>query len=142
CLQKESGRRYLSASDLAEDLRLFQAGEPIQARPIGRIERALKWARRKPVIAALSASVIVVTLLGAGAFTLAYLEAIHQRGEAIHQQGEAIHQRGVAEENEKAAQKALVELTAAQGKIVEERNTAREERGKAETARDEEQHAK
>src|SRR5262249_15623076 len=32
------------------------AGEPIMARPVGQVERALKWARRRPALAALSAS--------------------------------------------------------------------------------------
>jgi tRNA A-37 threonylcarbamoyl transferase component Bud32 len=61
CLQKAPGRRYASALDLAEDLRRFRAGEPIQARPVGRLERAGKWVRRKPALAAL----IAVTFLAA-----------------------------------------------------------------------------
>ena len=42
-----------SAAALAEDLRRFLAGEPIVARPVTRSERAVKWVRRRPAIAAL-----------------------------------------------------------------------------------------
>jgi WD40 repeat protein len=47
---------------LAEDLRRFQAGEPILARPVRAIERAVRWAWRRPAAAALLA-VSAVTLL-------------------------------------------------------------------------------
>ena len=39
CLRKEAGRRYATAQDLALDLRRFQAGEPVRARPVGTTER-------------------------------------------------------------------------------------------------------
>jgi WD40 repeat protein len=64
CLEKEPGKRYAGAADLGEDLRRFLAGEPILARPVTAIERAIKWARRRPAIAALSGLVALVTALG------------------------------------------------------------------------------
>jgi serine/threonine-protein kinase len=53
CLQKEPRRRYESAAALARDLHAFLAGEPIQARPSTRWERAQHWLRRRPVLALL-----------------------------------------------------------------------------------------
>jgi WD40 repeat protein len=53
CLHKNAARRYTSALDLAEDLRRFQAGETVRARPTAFVERAYKWARRRPAAAAL-----------------------------------------------------------------------------------------
>jgi formylglycine-generating enzyme required for sulfatase activity len=59
CLAKEPNRRYASASALADDLRCYLAGEPVQARPAGHLERTFKWARRRPALAGL----LGVTLL-------------------------------------------------------------------------------
>jgi hypothetical protein len=61
CLRKEPARRYANAADLAEDLRRFQAGEPILARPVGSVEKAVKWARRRPAAAALLVSLVLGT---------------------------------------------------------------------------------
>lgn len=62
CLHKEPGRRYASASELADDLRRFLAGEPIRARPVGRGERLRKWMRRRPYQAALVLLVLLAPL--------------------------------------------------------------------------------
>jgi WD40 repeat protein len=53
CLQKQPAERYESAEALAQDLERWLRGEPIAARRVGRLERAWKWARRRPTTAAL-----------------------------------------------------------------------------------------
>jgi serine/threonine protein kinase len=70
CLQKESTERYASALDLAEDLRRFQTGEPIKARPPGPLERARHWIRRHPVAAGSLAAALLA--IGAGFAGLSY----------------------------------------------------------------------
>src|SRR5207237_2299256 len=68
-IEKEPRRRYPSAEALAGDLRRFLADEPIQARRIGPLERLGRWGRRNPLVAGLSAAVVLVAALGfAGVF--------------------------------------------------------------------------
>jgi WD40 repeat protein len=75
CLEKEPHKRYTDASALAEDLRRFRVGKPVRARPVRTWERCVKWARRRPAIAALLASVVFVTALGFGLVTWQWLRA-------------------------------------------------------------------
>ncbi len=63
CLEKERGHRYASALALAEDLRRFQAGEPILGRRPGLLRQGVSWCRRNPALAA--ASGLALTALGA-----------------------------------------------------------------------------
>jgi eukaryotic-like serine/threonine-protein kinase len=69
CLEKDAKRRYASADALADELDRWLRNEPIAARPITNGERAAKWVRRKPAVAALTAATAVAVLLGiAGIF--------------------------------------------------------------------------
>ncbi len=66
CLAKEPRRRYATAADLADDLRRFLDGDSIHARPAGRAERAVKWARRHPALTVLlaAAGILLLGLVG------------------------------------------------------------------------------
>jgi formylglycine-generating enzyme required for sulfatase activity len=78
CLSKEPARRYASAEDLADDLRRFQAGEPIRARPVGAVERTWKWAKRRPALAAL----VAVTLLALVSLAVLFAVALDREQKA------------------------------------------------------------
>lgn len=64
CLQRDPDRRYASANELAADLELYRTGQPIHARPIGRMERGWRWVRREPSNAALVFSAILLACMG------------------------------------------------------------------------------
>jgi len=68
CLEKKPVRCYASCQALAEDLRRFLAGEEIVARPLGLVERTVRWARRRPAAAALwgVSGLAVLILVGGG----------------------------------------------------------------------------
>jgi WD40 repeat protein len=90
-LRKEPDNRYASAAELAEELRRFQAGEPVVARRVSRAERAWKWARRHPVAAAAWGLLLLALLLGAGGGRAFWLsrDAAAARDEAVEERKQA-----------------------------------------------------
>lgn len=82
CLDKEPRRRYASASDLADDLGRFLAGEPIRARPTPFWERGLKWTRRRPTAAVLVALGVAI-IVGLGLSGLRYEQNLRQQSRAM-----------------------------------------------------------
>jgi WD40 repeat protein/tRNA A-37 threonylcarbamoyl transferase component Bud32 len=109
CLHKEPDKRYSSAPALAEDLRRWQAGEPIAARPVGPAERAVKWVRRNPVVTALLAALAVAIAGGFGAFYVKYLDEREQARIARQQTTLAEGKTAEALQETAAKQQALTE---------------------------------
>jgi serine/threonine protein kinase len=93
CLQKEPGRRHPSAEALAEDLRRFQADEPIHARAISRWERALKWVRRRPATTGMAGLLLLSVVL-----VSAWLGTAWQLRRTEEQRDLAVQSRRIADE--------------------------------------------
>ena len=72
CLHKSPKQRYGSAAELSDDLGRFLRGEPVRARPVGRLEQAWRWCLRNKAVAsfmvlfflALVAGTTVSTIFG------------------------------------------------------------------------------
>jgi serine/threonine-protein kinase len=63
-MAKETAGRYAGAGAFADDLRRYLAGEPVLARPEGRLARLARRCRRKPVQSGLVAALVLAWLVG------------------------------------------------------------------------------
>lgn len=63
CLRKSPSDRYATAAALADDLRNFLEHRPISARPMGSWQKLIRWCRRRPTIASLSAAVLLAAVI-------------------------------------------------------------------------------
>jgi hypothetical protein len=123
CLEKEVGKRYGSVAELAEELRRFSAGEPIAARPVGAVERGLKWARRRPALAAAWGLLMLALGLGVGGGGAIWL----------WQQAETARREAEDAKNDLAREKNVAEA-ALQGKLEAEQKARAAEKREAEFA--------
>jgi serine/threonine protein kinase len=105
CLQKEPRKRYASAAALAEDLRRFQAAEPITEQPVGRLEWAWRWCKRNPtLVGGLSLGALSLLLGSILALTFAFRAEAARESEAERAESEARAKKSEAERAESEAQ--------------------------------------
>src|SRR5262249_47518023 len=89
-MAKESSQRYATAGALAEDLRRLLEGKPIQARPVGAVERGWRWCRRNPVVAGLTAAVAMALVLGTAVAAYFAVQARAREQDAVASAQQAI----------------------------------------------------
>jgi serine/threonine protein kinase len=89
CLQKSPKNRYASARALANDLRRFQEGQPVEARPIGVSGHVWRWCRRRPGMAFLAGALLLAVLAGIAGVSLQWRKAEMARELAVASDMEA-----------------------------------------------------
>ena len=114
CLEKDPGRRYASARELADDLRRWLGGESIAARPLSPMRRAGRWCRRNPVAASLAGGLAVTV----AASFLILLSLLH----------EARTQERILRANHEAAPRALRDAMKWSRRVVSPATSAEEDR--------------
>jgi eukaryotic-like serine/threonine-protein kinase len=116
-MAKEPGRRYPAARDLADDLRRFLKREPIQARPVGKLEKFWRWCRRHPARATASLlALLVLVALSTLAVGYSFVLQLRQEQERTHLAlEEATTQRALTAEAQHESQQFSARLALERG---------------------------
>jgi serine/threonine protein kinase len=64
CLEKAPENRYARADLLKEDINNFLLSKPIMAKPIGRLGRVRKWAKRNRLVSTLYCALAILLMVG------------------------------------------------------------------------------
>src|SRR5262249_37569718 len=125
-LEKDPARRYGSTEALADDLERWLRGEPTLARRTGGWERAVKWARRRPAVAALCALALLSAVSVLGLATWGWEQAAQARQAAEDRAAAEGEARRAAQDKTRQAERHARILTAS---LALERGVSRCEQG-------------
>jgi WD40 repeat protein len=107
CLEKSPGKRYQTSGEVVRELQRFLGGEPIQARPVGRLMQSWRWCKRQPVVASLAAATALALFVGLAFSTWFGVKASIQQARADANATRADEKATEAQaEKERASQKA------------------------------------
>jgi serine/threonine-protein kinase len=112
CLHKEPPRRYASAAALADDLRRYLEGRPIQARPLGWGGRFWRWGRRNPAAAALVVAALLLVGMALGGGWWLERQWAEQQAETARQEAEQQAKTARQEGRESQAVEAVLQQAA------------------------------
>jgi type II secretory pathway pseudopilin PulG len=138
CLTAISKRpldRYSNCREFAEDMRRWLAGEPIRARPLGPVERLLRWCAREPVVT-IAVILVVACLAAFGIFS----DISNRNMAAAKEDAErALHQ---AEQSQRQAEQARRTAEMSRQAETDARQKEKELQARSETAeRESKEHA-
>src|SRR5262249_50744386 len=108
-IAKEASRRYQTAGELAADLQRFVDDRPIQARRVSTAERAWRWCRRNPLVAALTAAVAFLLVAGTMVATYYAIDANAKAKEALGEKTRADREADAAWANQYIAHANLMQ---------------------------------
>jgi hypothetical protein len=110
CLEKITSRRYATAQAMADDLRRWLDGRPIQARSVSPVEHGWRWCRRRPAITALAGTLMTTLAVGFVTIVLLWSHAEVECNRAEQERSFADRERDRAETGYKAARDALAQI--------------------------------
>nr|WP_286178015.1 protein kinase [Rhodopirellula sp. JC639] len=125
CLIKEPHKRYGTARELADDLSQFLEGRPVIARPVGRINKTIRWCRRNKAVATLLCLLFLSMAVGT------YVSASYAVAAVRHANNEA-RQRASAEMAREEAEKQRQNAESAQLDAEKQRDLATKAKAQAE----------
>ncbi|HEV3256573.1 MAG TPA: serine/threonine-protein kinase, partial [Gemmataceae bacterium] len=96
-LDKRPEARYANCQEVANDLRRWLEGEPVRARPLGAIQRVVRWGKRQPALAA-ALAVAAAAIVAVAALSIRF--GI-QQGRSAHKLSAAL---ATAEDNAQQAE--------------------------------------
>lgn len=117
-MEKQPGRRYAHVKEMAEDLKRWLAGRETTARPIGKIEKVMRFSRTNPLIATLTGITSGLVLLVAVISVIGYSVSSRALRQSEASQADAVSAQERAEAAQVRAETLLAESYLERGRTL------------------------